>query len=667
MRRQSKNGKVVGEIIDNEMLSVMEGKLNDKLNEYTVRLMGGRDFGKVAKEQGEKEERERDFPTALSEKDEGATVGVAELYATEDLFASIASDFKTLVLGSCHVAESICTKKRTENRETNARKELGAKDYETAVSKAESYLEAFETFYRDRLDAVKKGRKTVEFQLGDDKNNKVLRNVGSFLRGVFTNPLSTTTEFDTSWQQADGIKSNTNVTEIGEINPTNYDNFIRAHKNEESFPDISLYEHTLSANTAAYCFGKKAKEDATERSNRLLARWISLHLQTKNESADNIELNTTSSSQSDDFQYDVDYQEQRLFHIVMRQNAEKWNTDGSQRTEEWLRRMESLQQGGHFRCAPDIHAYNLVLLSYCNLCKSTASTAAPQASNADDGREHALSRATRTYVMSGVEKIMSEIRDLDGVDADVLTLNLALNAMGRAGRHEVDTSQKTDMLLQQVLGEEGFNDLLDETQCPALNDESDKIELDLDSYHWLINIYSSSGNLAYITRAMSLLNKMIKMRMAIDSSGESEEETTTPSTGTFNNALRALQCKVDELARLSRLSKDDLGLLSEQAQKELRDYSPTDIAKSSAPIIDAMVQFESSLPTRLTFIFLLQLWVRSGSVVSGDKANEILSRMELISSYNPLMPFSNAYRLALKSWQTSAEAGRPGAVDKANR
>ena len=436
----------------------------------------------------------------------------------------------------------------------------------------------------------------------------------------------------------------------------------------------------ISANTAAYHFGKKAKNDSAERSNRLLTRWISLNcLQTKNQNliaTDSINSENEMPSANDTLD-DAKYPEQRLFHLVMRQNTDLWTKDGSQRAEEWLRRMETLEQAGHVRCAPDIHAYNLVLLSYCNLCKSSSgSLAKPQAANKprssgssfDDTRDNSLSRGVRKYIMHNTEKILNEVTNRDGIDINVLSLNLVLHNMAKAGTHEPDLCQKTDRLLQRVLGEDNFNQLInDETQLPVDNVDSNQLQPDLDTYHWIINIYSGSGDLFYIKKAMMLLDKMTRLRLAIESSEESDGNLTTPSTGTFNNALRALQCKVNELSRLSELNEEKLSLLSEQSQKELKDYSPLDIARSVSLMVDSMVQFESSLPSRVTFLYMLQIWSKTRCQEAGDRAEELLSRMELINSYNSLKPFSNANKLVLQSWLTSAHAGRPGAVDRANR
>jgi len=728
------------EDLDYDTLRDMEDKLSVKLHEYTTQLRSATattaaaatnnvnidDFGEMAKHVEKREEMERDYPnmalaSAVAEDNtQNEHVSTSELYGTEEMFIDITSDFRTIIIGLCSVAESLCLARRLENnhnpRVNNgdddsgdhhySSPEIGSgsgstnlNDYTRIMSRVENYLEAYESFYRNRVETVKRGKKLVE---NPPKNtmmnveNTVLRDVGSFLKGVFTNPLSKSSaspssEFDETWLSADGTKKSINdITQLGEITPSNYDELIKAHRNQKAHPDISLYEHLLSANSAAYCFGNKPKADATEKSNRLLTRWISLYCLQKTKGGDDITASESNNPHNDadmasseqtpeeEDEHNAKYPEQRLFHIVMRQNTDLWSKDGSQRAEEWLRRMESLRESGHARCAPDIHAYNLVLLSYCNLCKVSSSNTqrSPQAYNSSKPRSGGtsfegprersqISGATRKFVLQGTEKILTELHDLDGVEANVLSLNLALNTMAKAGRNETDLCQRTDKLLQMMLGQDGFNALIDE--ATRNNAEPSKLEPDMDTYHWLINIYSTSGRLFYIERAMAILDKMIQMRKELALDNESDYDIPTPSTGTFNNALRALQCKVDELGRQSRLSEAEISLLDEETQRELRDVSHINIAKSLSPVIDAMVQFESSLPSRVTFLFMLQIWARSGSPDAGDQAEELLSRMETISSYNPITPFSNAYKLVLQSWLTSAVAGRRGAVERAHR
>ncbi|KAL3785858.1 hypothetical protein HJC23_008746 [Cyclotella cryptica] len=752
MRRHSKftmsQGYTYGGVDFNSEIKAMErieGELSRKLNEYNSRLMGSLNFGEVAKEIGEREEKEREFvpslfsildgkkdaqhqqekEAAISDALNGNAPSIADLYATEESYANIASDFRSLILGLVRVAESICNDKWVENSQRNDgsghdygkpdKQEDGVrlKDYESAVLKAEHYLEVFETFHRRRLQVVEKGRMKLEEamrKMEGEKNPKVLQEVGSFLRDVFANPLSRSntygSDFDELWKRADGSKYTTNdVTGLGEVTPSNFDDLIRSHKIVDLCPDIALYEHLISANHAAYCFGNQAKLEATERSNRLLTRWISLHcLQTKNDGVSGGGEVNSSSTQHQlpvSSQDDAKYPEQRLFHLVMRQNTDLWTKNGSQRVEEWLRRMESLQQAGHVHCGPDLLAYNLLLLSYCNLCKNmgikleASGGSSSKAKSQGGGTAHAanIHASTRTYILEGVEKILLELNNHDGLDANVLSLNLALNALAKAGKNEADLCQKTDRLLCKVLGEYNFNRIVDETDttntdknADAVNDDKfdlvlnnmrnalvdaskSSIEPDLDTYHWLVEIYSASGNLFYIRRAMTLLNKMIRLRITIDSNSDGMNgDTMPPFTGTFNNALRALQCKVDELDRLSYSKNGELTLSSEQKQqRELQNFSPAEIAKSVTPLVDAMVQFDSSSPTRVTFLFVLQIWSKSGAVDAGDQAEEILSKMEVITTYQDMRPFSNAYKLVLHCWLASAKAGRPGSVERAHR
>jgi hypothetical protein len=469
---------------------------------------------------------------------------------------------------------------------------------------------------------------------------------------------------------------------LGEITADNFDELIQSHRNLELAPDISLYEHVLSANYSAYCFGKQAKLESTERSNRLLNRWISLYCLHARDAVASGSSKIDSSSLSYS-QHDAMYPEQRLFHLVMRQNTDLWTKEGSQRVEEWLRRMESLQQAGHTHCSPDLHAYNLVLLSYCNLCKHSGNTK-PQAGGLKGDRggfqSKYIDESTRRYILNGVENIMLELIDSKDIEINVFSLDLALNAFAKAGRNEVDMCQRTDRLLSKVLDEKSFAELIggapsvDANGWPTdsnsilENSLTSKVEPDLDTYHWLVDIYSSSGNLFYIQRATKLLKKMVQLRTEIDSDNDNDGDVHAPSTGTFNNALRAMQCKVDELERLSRWDDEsDLPILSEQTRGELKEFSPIDIARSLTPLIDLMIQFETSLPTRVTFLFMLQIWARTQSQEAGDQAEDLLSRMEVLHTYHQIKPFSNAYKLVLQSWLTSAKAGRPGAVQRAHR
>ena len=135
-----------------------------------------------------------------------------------------------------------------------------------------------------------------------------------------------------------------------------------------------------------------------------------------------------------------------------------------------------------------------------------------------------------------------------------------------------------------------------------------------------------------------------------------------PSTRTYNNVLRALQ-KVYTDASNAR-SKSDRN----EAKHDDRDFSLVETAKEATKFIDSMLRYESSYPSRTTFLILLQLWMNTGSPEAGDYAEEILSRMEIMSvCHDDIKLSSNAYLLALNCWLTAAEAGRSGAAERAFR
>jgi hypothetical protein len=91
-------------------------------------------------------------------------------------------------------------------------------------------------------------------------------------------------------------------------------------------------------------------------------------------------------------------------------------------------------------------------------------------------------------------------------------------------------------------------------------------------------------------------------------------------------------------------------------------------AQEATELLDSMPRYVSSFPTPVTFLFLMQMWHKTGSPRAGDRAEEILSRMEIAGTYQPgLEPKANAYVLALQCWLTAARAGRAGAAECAFR
>jgi hypothetical protein len=89
-------------------------------------------------------------------------------------------------------------------------------------------------------------------------------------------------------------------------------------------------------------------------------------------------------------------------------------------------------------------------------------------------------------------------------------------------------------------------------------------------------------------------------------------------------------------------------------------------------LLDAMIENESSTPSRLTFYRLLRLWSMCKSKESGERSEEILSRMNILTASTgkgeKLESVSLAYRTyqaAIECWNASAIAQYPGAAQRA--
>lgn len=576
-------------------------------------------------------------------------VTVADLHATEDLYKEIASDLHNLIIGFTAIAETACNAQLSQSRETDDGEtesdstEAMYTHYIDSVMKAERFLEAFETIHRNRMGAIVKARTNFERmkQAEEEKNVNTLGKISSFLGDVFLLKDSNKhSAFDESWKRADGkLSSDHNGHEQDELQvDTNY----RSN-------NTLCVEQMIQINQLAYCFGVDKKVESVQRSNRLLNRWISANYLSLN----NVASENTTETFMDENKDEDSLVVRKLFHTVMRQNVDLWTVEGVNQAEELLQQMHSLQQSGRIKCALDVDAYNIVLLGLCNLCRALSSNP-----------EKRKDRPRRKFVLEGAERLLSQLNESYdmNINPNTLSLNLALNVLAKAGRDgDPELCKTANSLLLKTIGEEnyrsvvGINERLDvdePTESVLKNSEAATktyVEPNLDTYHWLVDIYSSTNDPAYVKLALSLLRKMIQHRL--------EEQSTAsfaPSTGTYNNVLRAL-------AKHGHLEDK---LVSEDKLTEIR----TEVAKEATSFLDSMIRYETSYPTRVTFIFLLQLWVRTGSQEAGEYADQILSRMETVSLYQrDLKPFSNAYLLALECWHTAAQAGYPNAAERAFR
>lgn len=665
----------------------LERDMTTKMNVYNERLgeISFQNFGAYADKNAKEEEAAQissskgTFSTS-DYSDVSDNVNAADLLATEDLYKEIASDLHKLIMGFADIAETACNAQIAQDRDRNDDEEAAESDssaamlshYLDSIVKAERYLEALETLYRNRIDAISKAKATLERQkLAEEENDtKVLGKISSFLGDVFLlNNDKKDRAFDDSWKRADGKMvppSISNSQKHVEVTLDNIEDLIVSHQNVEFTPKTTIYvEQLILANQMAYCFGMGEKTKAVQRSNRLLNRWISINCFTQaKETLGDTALPSSTTKDSAEESSIV----RELFHTVMRQNADLWNIEGVKQAEEWITQMHSLQQSGWRHCAPDVDAYNIVLLGLCNLCKPL--------SPKHGGNENRISkreeRSRRKFILEGAERLLTQLTELhdDGVHPNILSLNLSLNAIAKAGRDgDSNMCKIANHFLMKATGEETYRSVVGINSEQSDDDESidDTVEEpdlqgatksfvkpNMDTYHWLVDIYSSSGDAMYIKLGMALLKKMIEHRLEEQSTRLYSEGSTAsfaPSTGTYNNILRAL-------------AKQDIDITS--ATDKGSTLMRFEVAKEATTFLDSMIRYETSYPTRVTFIFLLQLWRKTGSTKAGEYADEILSRMETVSMYQrDLKPFSNGYLLALECWHTAALAGYVGAAERA--
>ena len=662
----------------------LERDLTTKLNVYNERLgeISFVNFGAYADKNAKEEEAAQlsssagSFFTSDELKKAAENVNVADLHATEDLYSEIASDLHKLIIGFTDIAETACNAQIAQERDRNDDNETTESDssaamlshYLDSIIKAERYLEAFETLYRNRIGAISKAKSTLERekQAKEENDTEVLGKISSFLGDVFLlNNSSKDSAFDESWKRADG-KMVINAQEQVEVTLENIDDVIASHKNVGLTPKTTLYvEQLILANQLAYCFGVDEKTESVQRSNRLLNRWISINCLTQPQTTAGVEAATSSIGEDNTGESSV---VRELFYTVMRQNTDLWTKGGVKEAERWIKQMYSLQQSGWIQCAPDVDAYNIVLLGLCNLYRPIS----PKYTDEENRISKRENRSRMNFILKGAERLLADLGDLDdvGIHPNILSLNLALSAVAKAGRDsDPNLCKITNRILLKAIGEERYRSAVGINHEQPDEDESNEDSVEkpdlpgatkpfvtpnMDTYHWLVDIYSSSGDTVYIKLGTTLLKKMIEHRLEEQSRHLFREGSTAsfaPSTGTYNNILRALA------------KKDiDTASVSDEKSIEIR----TEVAKEATAFLDSMIRHETSYPTRVTFIFLLQLWRKSGSAEAGEYADEILSRMETVSMYQQdLKPFSNGYLLALECWHTAAAAGYVGAAERA--
>ena len=650
--------------LDMDSLRRLEDKVGIAMAEYVGLLNGGSSF--VA---GGKNTSSRGRELAV----------LSDLHDAEVSYRRIVSDFASLITGWADLAESASNSNswKDENESnggstdaftiTDVRERWKHNDrhtkYEDAMSRAVRHLESYEGLHRQRLDVVLAAKRKENDE--DDMSSKdsgVIGKITSLLGGIFSSSSTNSIDdsFNKSWERPDNKKSSSTKGKDGIT--TDFCDIVLSQRDSDLRLITLLYEHILLANQSAYSLGEKMKEGSVQRSNRLLNRWISSYCSSSSGLTDKRDDPTLDDYGSSGIR--------RIFHLVIRLNTDLHTIDGLKDAEEWLQRMSDLGKSSSMmhRLAQDVDAYNLVLLGYCNLCKSFHhDSSSSKLSHKDAVGAKKVEMEKRRFVVNGAERMLHVLAEQ--MEPKVMSLNLALNAIAKAGAGFPDDSicAMTNKLIFKLLGEDEYRTLNEPHAAPPDTDEYDlnnvthpiastantskHLRPNLDTYHWLVDIYATSNNIVYTKRASAILNKMIRIRAEQDSAYLTGDGRSSfaPSTGTHNKVLHALTTEMETAIFFDAKARETT-------------------AREATKLLDSMVLHGSSMPSPITYLFLMRLWQYTHSSEAGEYAEEVLSRMEILGLYqNDMRVLSNAYFQVVECWYTAARAGRSGSADRAFR
>lgn len=662
-------GRAKRKPLDMDGLRRLEDKVGIAMAEYVGLLNGGQSSFVAGGENNNESTSSRERELL-----------VVDLHDAEASYRRIVSDFASLITGWSDFAESASSNSSswkdvnnaeedesdggsTDESQTSAIRERWKHNdrhtkYEDAMSRAVRHLESYEGLYRQRLDVLAAKRRDNDDDGMSSKDLGVIGKITSLLGGIFsTNSIDDS--FNKSWDRPDNKKSSS--TKGKDSTSPDFYNTVLSQRDSDLRLITLLYEHILLANHSAYSLGEKMKEESVQRSNRLLNRWISSYCTSSSRFADKRDDPTL-----DDY---VSSGIRRIFHVVIRLNTDLHTIDGMKDAEEWLQRMSDLGKSSAMihRLAQDVDAHNLVLLGYCNLCKSFHhhDPSSSKLSHKDTFAKK-VEMEKRRFVVNGAEKMLHVLAEQ--MEPKVMSLNLALNAIAKAGAGFPDDSicSMTNKLIFKLLGEEEYRNLNEPHAAPPDSDEYDlhnvtrpistanlpkHLRPNLDTYHWLVDIYSTSNNIVYTKRASAILNKMIRIRADQDSAYLTGDGRSSfaPSTGTHNKVLHALTTEVEAAIFFDAKARETT-------------------AREATKLLDSMVLHKTSMPSPITYLFLIRLWQNTQSSEAGEYAEEILSRMEILGLYqNDKRILSNAYFQVINCWYTAARADRSGAADRAFR
>jgi hypothetical protein len=239
-----------------------------------------------------------------------------------------------------------------------------------------------------------------------------------------------------------------------------------------------------------------------------------------------------------------------------------------------------------------------------------------------------------------------------------LVLEAYRNAGWKAIPNMIDEAEK---LLKSYVGENMFNAVVE------YNEQSVLPKVDMQVFESLLYMLTAKITPKRYTRAKNILKCAEDVRMATGpmiASNKNESVESFPKCSTYNAILVGTRRKINGILRqIERLGEHESEIKRlRQAIKEEASYATS--------CLDRMALHPSSFPDARTFEYLLDLWIDAALPESGERADEILSRMSLRQACaGPTFSVQGRwiYSKALQCWLKSAEASVPGSLHRALR
>mmetsp|Transcript_27143 Transcript_27143/g.41599 ORF Transcript_27143/g.41599 Transcript_27143/m.41599 type:complete len:451 (+) Transcript_27143:1-1353(+) len=237
-----------------------------------------------------------------------------------------------------------------------------------------------------------------------------------------------------------------------------------------------------------------------------------------------------------------------------------------------------------------------------------------------------------------------------------ISYSLVLQTLSNPGVKALpDMCARAESLIELWMGKEAFRRLVnaneeDDMHASVLLPRTSEVP-DLNVFHHLILLYVSSGRPDKMERAKRLLRYMQC----------NSDKSHYPNVYTYNGILRGL---LHQNRKLMRMYEADKGQMDNSCKRDAAVNS-----SFAHEMLDTMSDNPWSRPNRETFMLLINMWKSSKSSQGGDRAQELLSRMETYSgiSGNDWNIQRDSYQSTMQCWVEAAAAGQAGAAERAYR